>query len=608
MKIFWVLLLIILNTYFSFSWSENLSKEAYISKMARVLRPTSPPPDATEIKSLSQLDDSQIADYFLNGDQFPFVVLDFNLYFLKSSRGNLFDIGTERINDAAFQHHNATLSAQEFEKNGNYLSLLDVEVPVFMGQTREPKTYQRVFPGLQGDELTQIMHQRYLNRFVNFRNGLINVTDPFAACNMPTFDGGPLVSAFAVMRSSGSLHTFGDLLNVEFDTNYYLNCVIKSASPLRFDANLFDKIRPKIEQMNKDLNLYFVKNYPIKKVSDIKLAPDYLVPEKKEFRRLTFSGFWQANTNSSTNYNRKRAANILSTYFCDDLTPIGFVAPDTHTNNKHASDKGCMACHYKLDPMAGFFKNYGIRGYDFSNSEKLIFEDGVEVKNSEYEKNWFSESPNRKFEIGYIRSTNDQSKNSYGENLTDLLQIIKTAPEVKACLVKKMSEYFLSRNTSLDAGYLDFLTQDFINQSKQNSSIAFKKLVKKLVTSNSFKQKDPLTGTCYDYRPGDNPFGRPPCEINFIIQTNCTKCHKSTNHDSGLDLTKWMLINGKYSFPHLDDDGKQKSKEQTFNAIKFRVETEDHNLQMPPQNSQFMSAKDREKLYLWTQKVLSGEE
>src|SRR5690606_12233422 len=43
---------------------------------------------------------------------------------------------------------------------------------------------------------------------------------------------------------------------------------------------------------------------------------------------LLSQGLFMQLPNSSTNYNRKRAAFILKRYFCDDLTPIDIVAPE----------------------------------------------------------------------------------------------------------------------------------------------------------------------------------------------------------------------------------------------------------------------------------------
>ncbi len=66
-----------------------------------------------------------------------------------------------------------------------------------------------------------------------------------------------------------------------------------------------------------------------------------------------------ALANSSTNYNRKRAAYVLKRFFCDDLNPVGFEDPAEHIGGAHGSQTSCYACHYKLDPMAGFFRNHG---------------------------------------------------------------------------------------------------------------------------------------------------------------------------------------------------------------------------------------------------------
>lgn len=54
--------------------------------------------------------------------------------------------------------------------------------------------------------------------------------------------------------------------------------------------------------------------------------------------------------------------------------------------------------------------------------------------------------------IGYIRSATDESRNSYGESLEDLERILSTAPEVKACFVRRTFEYFLGNEQAVSQG------------------------------------------------------------------------------------------------------------------------------------------------------------
>src|SRR5262249_26998450 len=89
--------------------------------------------------------------------------------------------------------------------------------------------------------------------------------------------------------------------------------------------------------------------------------------------RWTAFGFEQSNAlrNSSTNMNRKRGAYVLKRFFCDDLTPVGFESPKEHVTGVHGSDTTCFNCHYKLDPMAGFFRNYGASFFNYSKASTL---------------------------------------------------------------------------------------------------------------------------------------------------------------------------------------------------------------------------------------------
>ena len=78
----------------------------------------------------------------------------------------------------------------------------------------------------------------------------------------------------------------------------------------------------------------------------------------------------------------------MKRFFCDDLTPVGFEDPQEHVAGAHGSDTSCFACHYKLDPMAGFFRGLGAQFYDYSRERTIIFDDLADDSRSRYEATW----------------------------------------------------------------------------------------------------------------------------------------------------------------------------------------------------------------------------
>ena len=93
---------------------------------------------------------------------------------------------------------------------------------------------------------------------------------------------------------------------------------------------------------------------------------------------LTTSRFMARYGNTALNKNRRRAAAVFRSFLCDDMvaaipakttdsekTDYDVLLPESKTedqlrrelrrNDPHGSLEGCMACHYKLDPMGKVF-------------------------------------------------------------------------------------------------------------------------------------------------------------------------------------------------------------------------------------------------------------
>ncbi len=317
--------------------------------------------------------------------------------------------------------------------------------------------------------------------------------------------------------------------------------------------------------------------------------------------------------NSSTNFNRKRAAYFLKRFFCEDLTPIGVETPDHASGGQHGSDPSCYACHYKLDPMAGFFKDIVGFGFYASQSNPFIyFSDGATALKADYEKNWLAaDGAAHKFNIGYIRAVNRPELNTYGENFGDLLNILAEAPEVRSCLTERALQFVLGENQSYDRGYQEQLSSKFSQDStNENSGYALKQLLKSIVLSKGFAQVDTQPGVCYDYPDGYDPTDRPPCAVAAILEKNCATCHKSVESMGHLDLRHWQQFtdadSGKsvWGFPHVDATGKQISPADTFQLMIQRISSSDPELRMPKKRT--MDAGQREDLFLWLQEQFAA--
>lgn len=301
--------------------------------------------------------------------------------------------------------------------------------------------------------------------------------------------------------------------------------------------------------------------------------------------------------NSSTNADRKRANYVLKRFFCDDLTPINVVLPESHAEGKHAADPACQSCHYKLDPMAGFFRTRGNSGIDFAGKETITFDDFADKPLSEYEEAWKNTSGDaaHPWNVGFVRSSTDATLTDWGDHpenptLDDLFGVIQRAPEVKRCLVRRMFQYFVAEGQTMDAGWLDHLASRYTETAQTSPAAAFKDTVKALVTSNTFKASDPASEQCYDFAPGASAVGKPPCKVAYILEKNCASCHTGAGAQGGLDLTKW----GKTQDGEVGFEG---AKPGALQAIVDRLSVADPALRMPL--ARHMDEGERDALYRW---------
>lgn len=194
-------------------------------------------------------------------------------------------------------------------------------------------------------------------------------------------------------------------------------------------------------------------------------------------------------------------------------------------------------------------------------------------------------------------------------NQTELVlhRILKTAPEVKQCLVKKMLKYYWGDSVGIDQGYLEQLSGEFIEESKKNSSHAFLKTLKKVVLSNSFTKKFPEKNECYDFSDIRRDPNSPPCAVSHILEKNCFQCHRSESQYPYLNLSKWKENDfGEKSFVHLKPSGGSYKALETWKKIRTRISTNDLSRLMPL--GRHMDAVEREQLFLWINEKIEGKQ
>ena len=576
----------------------------WIQRVARSLRGGRSLTDINLVHQLARKTDAEVIEHLMDQPEFADTALDFNLHFLGFRRDHIRDADGE-LSDTVFDFPSALTSALEVLKNGNYLRLLEYKQPLYHGRLRNP------VPLDTGDDKIPVEDLR-AKHFKRIRDGLTQQIE-FLRANPATPVANACVNFMKDLREGYQLGDTGilfSLMDIGFFTNIWYGRLVEACSGPFRDPNLdfaagLERIRKINDDLIQALKAFEPAVYSTRNLADVRIL---------DVAKLDLAPGWhffgvphrQSLMNSSTNFNRKRAAYVLSRFFCDDLTPINVEAPSQHTGGGHASDPACVACHYKLDPMAGFFRGYGYLFSDYKSSDKIRFDDNASTETDEYNKAWLAPAGSaRKWNIGFIRSSTRESLNAYGSEMEDLFRIIQTEPEAKRCLVKRMFEYFVSDQQAMDGGYHSYLSEMFIRLAKANSTKAFKEVAKTILLSRSYNEADPVSDQCYDYAPGYDPNGRPPCKVAHILEKNCASCHGSTIEEPYLDLSSWIkTASGGYSFPHLDENMDQIDTKTTFERIVDRLSTMDPKRRMPLRKH--MDALDREALFKWANEVLDA--
>ncbi len=519
-------------------------KRWWLAKTVHVLRGGRGLDANDNIDQLMSLKEEDIVRQLLADPRLSDMALDFNMAFLGFRQDRIRKPGTNTYDMGIFDFPAAITSAREVLNHGDYFHLFDLESPYYIGEAKVPR--KSTDDGNKSDlQILQDRVQEFHKNYQTLTDWLkANPTATMkAACTEESKMVNDNTQVLIFMGVPISFLLTGIQLNLQWDLALQAMCFAPQGQSDRMlpilDRNLklFDALFARMQDLVQ-------RNYSPARVDQIEaidLSSEGLNPKTLSYGIQQKTGL----PNSSTNMNRKRAAYVLKHFFCDDLTPVGFEDPKDHTGGPHGSQTSCYACHYKLDPMAGFFRNFGVFFIDFKGQPQIVFDDLATSNLDTYTQNWKADpKTGREWNVGYVRTPKDERMNDYGDDISDLHSLFRTAPEVKSCLVKRLFEYVVSDEQTVDGSYLNYLTAGLTQRAAANSTDAFKWTVGQLVLSQSFQQQDPDPNQCYDFAPGYNPANAPPCRVAFILQNNCATCHSSTMGPGNLALNSWIMLPG----------------------------------------------------------------
>jgi hypothetical protein len=590
-------------------------KRWWIEKTARLLRGGEGLGPNDDLDALLQLPEEDIARRFMNDPRFGDTILDFNMFYLGFKVDQLKENGVYKRN--AFDFSNAVAATQAMLTGGDYLKLFDLEGPFFMPplplMPDDPPAAEDAGLPLEAlrRKATGEVEEIFRKLYERGSKALL------AADYCDAFK--------TIVGDSSAIH---DRLERAYNDSEIFIVMLRGrvlSEPLAIlarahEAQCVDKPKAQADRgrltaaAQAALDRYQRAFAEMFKFEPARYQPRSVL-EFKPFDLRVFKmdkwlafGFEQSSAlkNSSTNYNRRRGAYMLKRFFCDDLTPVGFEEPKEHVAGAHGSDTPCYSCHFKLDPMAGLFRSLGTYFYNFAGEELVEFDDGATTDRAKYEATWRSAKGSaRTWNTGYIRSPRFEEQNDYGATVADLTRIIRNAPEAKRCLMKRLFEYLVAEEQTIDGGYLDELARKFEHEAAHNSSEAMRSAIVRIVLSNSYRQMNADPRACYDHAAGAKLDNAPPCRVAFILQKNCAQCHAGPNGNAGLDLTSWIPApDGKArTFPHLDGNRSQLAAHETLTRMAERLSSTDPAVRMP--KLMVMPGHERQELFLWVQEELA---
>jgi hypothetical protein len=320
----------------------------------------------------------------------------------------------------------------------------------------------------------------------------------------------------------------------------------------------------------------------VNEINEEKLIPIRVVFDKDDPRvagAITTPRFFERYGNTALNKNRRRAAAIFRIYLCDTMLAavpstaglenqiydLMFPHNETMTENqisemvansktdKHGTQKDCMACHYKLDPLGKSLKLSSLVPSQYSSPGSLVYKrknsDLVEVK---------------------------------GRGIGDLAKAISQQPEYLQCQVNYFWNWFIGEDIPLTVEKKSELIENFERVGRRtNDFVAY------IVNRPEFQ-----------VRQSHNVQFMQARQIKQIFQ-RCQNCHNSNSEAFVPDLTVWPI--GSQFSPS--------SPEYWINKISKVLDLSNYgeNRTMPPRSAFSLTKKEIDLLRNWIDKGAPDE-
>jgi hypothetical protein len=567
-------------------YATEIDKVEWLEKTAKMLRYGDGIGPHDDVAALTAMSKEDVVDLWMKDPRFGDAVLAFNLYYVGRDRDQLkspLPGGGFAYDPTLFEFPQVLASAKAVLEGGNYFSLYEGNPP-FVDQPNPalvpaagdpPSDVERASVGLQMD---QAIAQAPADR--------AGACDAFVQASLQATNRLRLLGFAPAVQLRQTWLTknpsYPLTVDCSADATTSVDQLVTSMRAVRvaIDAIWKSFVARRIAQQVK-----WISDLPETPVAFDGLPP--LVP-------VLGATFFTTLPSTSTNFHRKRAAYMLRTYFCDDLTPLELPQTDPGdggTSDVHASNPTCQSCHYRLDPMGALFRDVGAKGRNFSGQGHITFDDAITFSGSAYD-HYLSQWRNQdgSFRAGYWvigRDGKPQREQDWtdadGDTLSGLWSYMRRSNVVKSCLVRKLAEYVLGPKQVYDREWLGQISESL--EDGPQSAEAFKGVLKSLLLSKTFAMHDPAPGVCYDIPDGASP-NRSPCAIAHIVSTQCAGCHDSADGPVDgplrLDFTQWVDVGGGvYSWPHHDKDGNQLPRAESLRRILERITASDLSRRMP---------------------------
>jgi hypothetical protein len=621
----------------------RMPKSAWLAKVGRVLRNQSPLDDE-QYDRLASKSEPEIVDELMQDPKFMDTILAFNLFYLGRPVNRLVTetAGGATYDPIAFAVPNALASAQAAFTDGDYFELFRTSPPLYGPRPEEPRLFQAGSPSATDGAALQdladpVVRNRdlILTKLGDLAGDKYSMDPAPQTANDEGFSGFPPASPWctqwtgldaelpSVLQASGFPVVIAQSalrlwVGEATGTGFLLQraCGFESLADGRaVRGELRDQAKEHVRKVRDRVAKMFESLPRVAQVAKTGSVPlwRYEAGESDGLPSLsdifTPESFWSPLPSSFSNKNRKRSAYMLRTFFCEDMVPVEVGSlQQVHTAgaSRHASERACKSCHYKLDPMGALFRFRGRRGADLTGTALLEFDDGNPITGESLTRHLSTWEEGGALQAGYYVDFDTPHGKWRGDSLEDLFAFLPQSDEARLCLTRRLAEFVLGTQQVYDGGWLQSLSQEL--KPGADSGKGLKAVVKRLVTSETFRRQDPVQGECYDFTAASAaPAGaaRPPCEINHLIQRRCYSCHRSAAANP--KLTTWQPVagdpQGRSWFVHKNENGEQLSIRDSAREIlqwasgeKLR-EGEPEPLTMPPGG--VLPLRERDALIRW---------